>query len=92
MCNQNKSYELTTDQLKKFEGFENITEEEAKETIFCLKELSRILFGMFTKSIEKENKQFVNFFSEEEDKKPYKLKRGAEKKRDKKLLTKNIKP
>jgi hypothetical protein len=92
MYNQNKSYELTTDQLKKFEGFENITDEEAKETIFCLKELSRILFGMFTKSIEKESEQFVNFFPEEEGKNPYKLKRGVEKKRDKKLLTKNIQP
>jgi len=92
MYNQNKTYELTTDQLKKFEGFENMTEEEAKEIIFSLKELSRILFGMFTKTIEKENEQFVNFFSEEKDKKPDKLKRKGEKKRDKKLLTKNIKP
>ncbi len=92
MYHQNKSYELTTDQLKKFEGFENMTEEEAKEIIFSLKELSRILFGMFTKTIEKENEQFVNFFSEEEDKKPDKLKRKGEKKQDKKLLTKNIQP
>ena len=91
MYHQNKSYELTTDQLKKFEGFENMTEEEAKEIIFSLKELSRILFGMFTKSIEKENDQFVNFFSEE-GKNPYKLKRKGEKKQDKKLLTKNIQP
>ena len=68
MYHQNKSYELTTDQLKKFEGFENMTEEEAKEIIFSLKELSRILFGMFTKTIEKENEQFVNFFQKRKTK------------------------
>ena len=92
MYHQNKSYELTTDQLKKFEGFENMTEEEAKEIIFSLKELSRILFGMFAKSIEKESNQFVNFFSEEGIKNPYKLKRKVEKKQDRKLITKNIQP
>ena len=47
MLNQGKSYELTIAQLKKHEGFENVTEEEAKQIIFQLRELSFIFYEIF---------------------------------------------
>jgi hypothetical protein len=47
MLNENKSYELTHTELKKFKGFENISDVEATEICLQLKELSLILFDAF---------------------------------------------
>lgn len=55
MYNQNKSYELTTTQLRKYEGFENITEDEAKDIIGQLKELSLIFYGIFQNQCERKS-------------------------------------
>ncbi len=55
MLNQSKSYELTTAQLKKHEGFENVTEEEAKQIIFQLRELSFIFYEIFKNQSERES-------------------------------------
>lgn len=55
MLNQSKSYELTTAQLKKHEGFENVTEEEAKEIIFQLRELSFIFYVIFKNQSDRES-------------------------------------
>lgn len=62
MFNQNKSYELTTAQLKKYDGFENVTEDEAKEIIFQLEELSFILYGIF----QSQQKEYDRGLSETE--------------------------
>ncbi len=48
MYNQNKSYELSYAELKKMKGYENVSEEEAAEIIYQLKELSNILFDIFS--------------------------------------------
>ncbi len=85
MYHQNKSYELTTDQLKKFEGFENITVEEAKEIIFSLKELSRILFGMFTKTIENRERAICKLFSKRWNKKSLQIEKNSREEARKKI-------
>lgn len=48
MYNQNKNYELSYAELRKMKGYENVSEEEAAEIIYQLKELSNILFDIFT--------------------------------------------
>lgn len=47
MSIKNKSYELSIHELKKYPGFENVSDDEAIETISQLKELSLILYNVF---------------------------------------------
>ena len=47
MLHKNKSYELSYAELKKIKGFENVTEDAAKEICFQLKELSFIFYEVF---------------------------------------------
>jgi len=47
MSNKNKNYELTYAQLKKYPGFELVTEEKAKEICSGIKELSGLLYDVF---------------------------------------------
>ena len=56
MSGAKKSYELSITELKKYPGFENVSDEEAQETIFQLKELSFILFDAFQKEQAKKEK------------------------------------
>jgi len=47
MSNKNKHDELTYAQLKKYPGFELVTEQEAKEISSGIKDLSYLLFEVF---------------------------------------------
>jgi hypothetical protein len=63
MCKQNKSYELSYAELKKFKGFEDVSENEANEICFQLKELSFILFEIFQNQQRRKNR--VNHFKKQ---------------------------
>ncbi|MGQ0828583.1 MAG: hypothetical protein ACT4ON_09330 [Bacteroidota bacterium] len=56
--NPNKE-ELTIDKLKKFKGLENLSDEQAQETLFCIKTFSSILYEFINEQekIKKEKKQ-----------------------------------
>lgn len=47
MLTPKHNYELTIQQLRQYPGFENVSDEEAGETIRQLKELSLILYNIF---------------------------------------------
>ncbi len=49
----NETEKLTTERLKKFEGFENIKEKEAEEIIKSYDLFASILFGYFQEQILK---------------------------------------
>lgn len=49
--NEHKRKRLTVDELKKYKGFENYTDEEAEETIFTLEKLSVLFYELYMKSI-----------------------------------------
>ena len=49
---KNKNYQITPSELKKFDGFENISDNEAIETCMQIKELSLILYDIFQSSPE----------------------------------------
>jgi len=51
MSEQTKNYELTVMQLKTYNGFENMSEDEAKEICLQLKELSLIFYNCFQKTL-----------------------------------------
>jgi hypothetical protein len=55
MLSKNKSYELSSYDLRKYPDFENISEEEAKQTIEQLKDLSLILYDSFQNHQRKTN-------------------------------------
>ncbi|MBA3970551.1 MAG: hypothetical protein H0X46_00075 [Bacteroidetes bacterium] len=50
---------LTLDKLKTFKGLENLTDEEAQETLFCIQTFSSILYAFINEQtkIEKQNKE-----------------------------------
>lgn len=67
MSAKNKSYELSIAELKKYPGFENISDDEAQHTIQQLKELSFILYDAFQNQQHKEDK--IESFKNENDEK-----------------------
>ena len=62
MLNQNRNYELTAKELRTFKGFESVSEDEATEICFHLRELSLILYDVFQIEINKRSKRetFLN--------------------------------
>ncbi|MBP6730430.1 MAG: hypothetical protein KA149_00135 [Chitinophagales bacterium] len=56
MYNQNRSYELTYAELKTIRGFEGVSEDEARELIFQLKEISLILYETFMSREQRKGK------------------------------------
>lgn len=56
MYNQNRSYELTYAELKAIKGFEDVSEDEARELIFHLKEISQILYETFMSREQRKDK------------------------------------
>lgn len=50
---------LTLEKLKTFKGLENLTDEEAQETLFCIQTFSNILYAFINqqKKIEKQNNE-----------------------------------
>lgn len=44
----NEKSNLTIDELRKFKGFENSTDEEAKQQIVIIEKLAKILLSLFT--------------------------------------------
>ena len=57
MSNQNKSYEITPAELRKYKGYEHVSEEEANEICFQLREMSLILYDLFQAQLDKEEKE-----------------------------------
>ena len=57
MSNQNKSYEITPAELRKYKGYENVSDNEANEICFQLRELSLILYDLFQMELDKEEKR-----------------------------------
>lgn len=66
MSAKTKSYELSTAELKKYPGFENISDDEAQHTIQQLKELSFILYDAFQNQQRKEN-QIESFKTDDDE-------------------------
>ena len=56
MSNQNKYYEITPAELRKYKGYENVSDTEANEICFQLRELSLILYDLFQAELDKEEK------------------------------------
>lgn len=59
-----KHKRLSIDELRRYPGFENFTEEEAEKTIKTLESLSILLYELFMKEKLNEN---VNHLKQEED-------------------------
>jgi hypothetical protein len=51
---------LTYEKLKSYKGFENVTEEEAKNEIQTIKKLARILHFLMLEEQRKENEGYEN--------------------------------
>lgn len=51
--NQNSNSELTTEKLRTYKGFENVTDEEAIIHIIAIKKLARVLFGIYLNTKDK---------------------------------------
>ena len=67
MYNQNRSYELTYAELKTISGFEEVSEDEAIELIFQLKEISLILYETFMSKEQRKVKSKKNRFHSKPD-------------------------
>lgn len=53
MSLKTKNYELTVNELRKYKGYESITDAEALEVIRQLKELSHVLYNAFASQLKK---------------------------------------
>ena len=60
MSEEKRNYELSTVELKKMKGFENISEDKAKEICFQLKELSFILYEIYQTKLDRESSSIEN--------------------------------
>jgi hypothetical protein len=47
---------LTIQTLKKFKGFENVTNEEASNIIYTIEQFSKVVYEMYLKSLQHKNK------------------------------------
>lgn len=54
MLNTKKQKQLTIEELRKLNGFENINDEEAQHVIVTLEKLSILFFDLFQKNKSKE--------------------------------------
>ena len=60
MLNQNTNYEITHSELRKFKGFEHVSDEAASEICLQLRELSLIFYDIFQLETTKQAKREIS--------------------------------